>query len=289
MTEIIEVHDGLEELEATETDQKNGYRGTTVPDNGMDVVTTGGPPEPPEDDADGAPPERLPSLLRQLVDLRDRQIQKARIQFTLRLSAIERGQDIASKQQTEMLLKWQSTFDELELKLNSDIAKLVQTYPIFKEVSKLKGIGPMLSAKMIAMIDIEMCDTTSALWRYAGYATIDGQRERRVAGEKSHFNGRLKTTTYLVALSFLRCNSPYRRVYDDAKAYYAGNRPEWTKGHIHMASLRKMIKVFLNHFWLRWRQIENLPTPDLWITGRADEAGHVHEKVFRPEEFGWPV
>lgn len=44
------------------------------------------------------------------------------------------------------------------------------------------------------------------------------QRPRK--GQKLDYNARLKSALYLLGTSFLRLNSPYRRIYDEAKEYY---------------------------------------------------------------------
>lgn len=228
-------------------------------------------------------------LLRALVDLRDRQIQKGRIQFGNRVSALERGADNGHGPQLLIAEKWAERFAQIEVELDTDIAKEVANYPIYEYVSEVKGIGPMLAAKMIAMIDIGNSPTISALWRYSGYAVIDGERERPVKGEKLHYNKRLKSTLYLIGSSFLKCSSPYRSIYDSAKEYYVANRTnrqdgeeDWTKLHIHRAAMRKMVKIFLSHLWVTWRQLEGLPISMPYVHAKL-----AHEHYYEPEEFGW--
>lgn len=220
--------------------------------------------------------------LRALVDLRDRQIQKARIQFGNRLAAIDNSADPSSRKQRAIVDRWHGVFEQIEEELDRDIADLVRDYPIFDRVTAVKGIGPMLAAKLIAMIDIERADTPSALWRFAGYGVVDGQRERPVKGEKLHYNTRLKTTCYLIGTSFLKAKSPYRDVYDKAKEDYDRTRPEWTKAHKHQAAMRVMIKRFLVHLWLVWRETEGLPTRTPYV---QEYMGHTH--IDLPEDYGW--
>lgn len=224
-------------------------------------------------------------ILRALVDLRDRQIQKARIQFNNRLAALDNEtDDAADSPQRQIVARWLERFTELEEELDRDIARAVKVEPVFQHVSALKGVGPLLSAKLIAMIDIERAPTVSALWRYAGYAVVDGERERPQKGEKLHYNIRLKTTCYLIGTSFLKCSSPYRAVYDAARVRYETDRPDWTKAHQHAAAMRKMIKVFLSHFWERARTLEGLPTRGLYV---HEYEGHT--SAYKAEEFGWPT
>lgn len=221
--------------------------------------------------------------VRALVDLRDRTLQKSRIAFGNRVSALERGTDAADDVTQKILAKWHERFEELEKEADKDIAALVGNIEIVKQLTALKGVGWLLAAKVVAMIDIERADTVSALWRYAGYGVVEGARERPTKGEKLHYNIRLKTTLYLVATSFLRCGSPYRAIYDSSKAYYEANRPEWNKARIHAASMRRMIKVFLAHLWIRWRELEGLPTRALYVHERLG-----HSSYEAPETYGWP-
>lgn len=222
------------------------------------------------------------STLRALVDLRDRTLQKNRIAFSNRMSAIERGVDIPTNGSAETIGKWLVRFQELENELDKDIAKEVKGNELVDRMTKVKGVGDILAAKVISMIDISRADTVSSLWRYAGYGLTDGERDRPTKGEKLVYNKRLKTTCYLVGGSFLKCNSPYRRIYDDAREYYEANRPDWTKAHQHNAAMRKMIKLWLSHLWLIWRQVEGLDTRAPYV---QDRLGHTH--IYSPSEFGW--
>jgi len=113
--------------------------------------------------------------------------------------------------------------------------------------------------------------------------TLEWRTDRPLAGWCLPYNKRLKTTCYLVASSFLKCGSPYRNIYDEARQYYAANRPDWSKLHQHRAAMRKCIKIFLCHLWLRWRMIEGLPISEPYVHNILG-----HAKLYTPEEFGWP-
>jgi len=221
-------------------------------------------------------------VARALVDLRDNVIQKARIQFNNRLLAIQKGKDQSPYQKT--IEYWYKKFSELEEELNDSMEDLANDFPIVEYMCQVKGVGKKLAIKTVAMIDIERAQTISQLWRYAGYAVIDGKVEKPVKGEKLHYNTRLKKTCYLIGESFIKQNSPYRRIYDEAKEYYQINRPEWTKLRCHRAAMRKMTKIWLAHLWVVWRKLEGLPVTEPWIAGKD---GHQH--ILQPEDFGWNV
>lgn len=225
----------------------------------------------------------MDSTLRALVDLRDRQIQKARIQFGNRLDALERGADNGNEKQHELVDRWYRRFDDLETELDRDIIQLVKDHPAYPYLIELRGIGPLLAAKLLALIDIERASHVSSLWKYAGYGVTDGERDRPKKGEVLPYNKRLKVTCHLIATSFLKCNSPYRAIYDDSRQYYAANRPDWTPLHQHHAALRRMTKRFLSHLWIVWREVEGLPVSDPYVQAYL---GHTH--IDSPQDYGWP-
>ena len=220
-------------------------------------------------------------LARALVDLRDRVIQKTRIQFNNRVAAMDQERD--SDVHQALILKWHAHFEDLEKALDADIATIAESLPIVQEMTAVKGIGTMLAVKVAALIDIERADTVSALWKYAGYGVTEGARDRLEKGEKAPYNIRLKTNCFLVGESFIKCNSPYRRLYDEAKAFYETAHPDWTPGHRHNAARRKMIKLWLSHLWVIWRTLEGLPVSDPYIIAGDNN----HHRYIGPEQFGW--
>ncbi len=247
-------------------------------------------------------------VLRPLIDLRDRAIQKNRIAFQHRVTAIEQGRDDADAVTHDLLIRWRDRFIELESELDHDIKEIAVEIPIIYEMEKVKGVGFMLAAKLVSMIDIERCNTVSALWRFSGLGVIavceecgvlaiQGQKkcsendcegnvinkaERLRKGEKAHFNKRLKMYCWQLGSSFLKTNSPYRAIYDKARDHYE-DRDGWSDMRKHRAAMRKMIKTFLQHMWVRWRTMEGLPVNEPYILGKNG-----HSKYISGQEYGWP-
>jgi len=193
---------------------------------------------------------------------------------------------------------------------------------IIEAAAQVRGCGLLNVARVVAHTDMARAETVSQLWRLAGYgrgrydvsadshalAPVDGRRydknagqwrivrpappagshveerpDRPVAGFGLPYNVRLKTACFLVACAFLRANSPYRDIYDQARAYYEQQRPGWSRNRQHKAALRKMIEVWLSHLWETWRELEGLPTRRIYI---VECLGHSTE--YRREDFGWP-
>lgn len=209
--------------------------------------------------------------------------QKGRIATSNRLSAIERGDDKTSdKGVLEELMRIQ---DGHEQEIEALLKKAIKTEedPVFMAVMSLRGIGPVLAARLLTEIDFTKCDTVSALWRYAGFGVVDGKRERLKKGEKAHFNRELKTTLWLIATSFLKSKSPYRAVYDSAKEKFAAADPKRTPGHCNNHALGVMVKTFMFHLYLWARTFYGLPTRPLYVTEHLG-----HKTVKEAFEFGWP-
>jgi len=216
-----------------------------------------------------------------LVDERER-VQRSRIQWSNRVNAVHRGDDTVSEGELWFLQSWAGRYLEIETQLNKDIKQIVSHEPIYPALSNISGVGPLLAARIISMVDIGRAATPSALWKYAGFGVTDGRSDRPVKGEKLGYNKRLKTTMFLVGKSLLQYNQEYRVLYDESREMYA-ERADWPPIRQHRAALRRMIKRFLAHLWLVWRGIEGLPTVQPYVFEHM--AGHVHQD--RPEQYGW--
>lgn len=220
----------------------------------------------------------MKTAIAELVDAYMRS-QRERIRWSNRVSAIERN----GGEYGWVFEKYTQKFRDMEEDFLNAITDEVENVEIVNRMVAIRGMGKILAAKLYALIDITRAERPSNLWRYAGYAVVEGKAEKPKKGEKLHYNKQLKTICYQIATSFLRLNSPYRRIYDEAKEYYRKNRPDWTKMHIHFAATRKMMKIFLFHLWYVWRKIEGLPVCEPYIIAQ-DNAPHT---MYMPEEFGW--
>lgn len=244
----------------------------------------------------------MSSELRILVDSYE-SIQRVRIGMGLRVGAVQRGTDDA---ETDFYSQWESNLKEIEEGISARMGEVLKGHPAWEWLSAVKGIGPTLGGKILGLIeDISVPDTVSKLWRFAGYAVINGERERPAKGEKLHYNLRLKTALHLAGEAFLRAGSPYRQFYDSKKAEYQA-RPLMGpsqcpfdqvhkgggkiikcsnngKGHIHNAAMRKMIKVFLQHLWQKWREAEGLPTREIYVKEKLGHTGIVMPEDVVPE------
>jgi hypothetical protein len=158
--------------------------------------------------------------------------------------------------------------------IEKQVKKMLKDFPIYTEwLEGVKGVGPMMAAVIISEYDIHIATTVSKLWAFTGLAP---GRDRLKKGEKAPFNKWLRTKMCgVLGSSFLKCNSPYRKFYDDEK-HRLENEERWkdeTPMHRHRAANRKMIKAFLKDLYVNWRTIEGLPVRKPY---QEEYLGHTH-------------
>jgi hypothetical protein len=206
------------------------------------------------------------NLLRWLTDVY-LQIQKLRISMGNRVWAAENETDATNSTATVFRQNLFEMMENAEKVVSKQMSEALEGHPAWGWLSQVKGVGPTLATQLLGMIDdIEKSPSISSLWKFAGYGVgDDGSADRLRKGETACYNKRLKVVVWKIGTSFLKCNSPYRRIYDEAKAYYQENRPDWSPIRIHRASLRKMNKIFLQHLWVKWREAEGLSISQPWV------------------------
>ncbi len=166
-------------------------------------------------------------------------------------------------------------------KLEKDMGKFIEStlpeFNIWNEWLKDQvGIGPTLGSVLLSRIDIEKCSTVSKMWAYSGIATGDtfGYKfdkkkgdhgewvktdtlipiDKLTPGFRSPYDTFLKSKLLgVLAPSFLKTNSPYRRFYDNNKNRLIS--ADWGVSllHRHNASMRYMVKMFEIDFQREWR------------------------------------
>jgi hypothetical protein len=224
-----------------------------------------------------------PTPLRVLVDLRQN-TQKQRVAMSNRIEAVDSGRAPYNEHTYSIYQKWFQRFKTTELQVDGDIRDLAENYEIIDIMCMVKGIGPLLAAKIVALIDIHESPHVSSLWRFAGYGVSEGKADRPISGQPLVYNQRLKSMMFVIGQSLLKTRSPYAAIYYEAKEYYENNR-DWSKLHRHLAAMRKMIKLYLSHLWIIWRELEGLPVNMPWI---LEKESNVHTHYISPQEMGWP-
>lgn len=70
---------------------------------------------------------------------------------------------------------------QAERRLCQEMAATVECHPAWPWLEQVRGIGPTLSARLLARLRIERAPTPSSFWSYCGLATVPAVRYRCVA------------------------------------------------------------------------------------------------------------
>lgn len=201
------------------------------------------------------------------------------------------------------ILSWYMTQSEtLENQVRRALASYAEGHPVGRWALSVRGIGPVITAGLLAHIDIKRCSTVGHLWRYAG---LDPTSEWK-AGEKRPWNASLRTLCWKIGESFVKTKGHeeafYGAIYEQRKAYeqakneageYADKAAEIVKrvprhkqaatyksgklpdGHIHSRAKRYAVKLFLAHLHEVWYKHEFGVAPPLPYP--IAHLGHAHK------------
>ena len=105
----------------------------------------------------------------------------------------------------------------LEKQVARALGRYAESKPIGKWLLSITGIGPIITAGLIAHIDIARCETASRIWAYAG---LDPSREW-LKGQKRPWNAKLKNLQWKVGESFVKVSGKeddfYGKIYIQKK------------------------------------------------------------------------
>ncbi len=146
-------------------------------------------------------------------------------------------------------------------------------------LKNIKGISSVIGANLVK--NFGYCETyehVSSLWRHTGYDPEGAKGLRK--GEEIHYNPKLKTFIWKIGDSFIKQRTPvYRQIYDNEKTrqlslmeHEAPNAPK-SLMHADLRARRKMVKIFMQHYWIICRKIKDLPISKPYP---HDKLGHKH-------------
>lgn len=196
-----------------------------------------------------------------------------------------------TKEPHETLAFFANNFRTLERNIKSVLQVYAESKPIGQWMLSICGIGPVISAGLMANIDITKVQTAGQIQAFAG---LDPTREWN-KGEKRPYNARLKTLCWKIGQCFIKVQNNEEDVYgkifairkayeiernekgelaDQAKAklerfnikkttdaykwYSQGKLPP---AHINQRASRYAVKIFLSHLFSVWYEMEHKEKP----------------------------
>lgn len=205
-------------------------------------------------------------------------IQNHRIAFGNQIRALK-----ASKLSINPLEEYFATLHTVEKDMEKYIKNSLKDEVIWTDfLKKTKGIGGLLAAGLVNLVNIKKARHISSLWKFAGLDVVDGKAPRLKKGQKTTWNPLMRQLCWKIAKSFLMTKSPYRKFYDERKKHEELSNKERKKGekltkiHIHNRCMRFMIKRFLSDFWIAWRELEGL---EVSLPYSVAKLGHKYQKT----------
>tara|TARA_Y100000310_G_scaffold94852_1_gene92625 strand:- start:10325 stop:11299 length:975 start_codon:yes stop_codon:yes gene_type:complete len=211
-----------------------------------------------------------------------------------RIRAGNQAKQAGDENEPSALLLWnRKNFQYIENQIFKVLDEFSNGQELGRWARSICGIGPTLTAGLLAHIDLEKAQTPAGIWRFAGLdPTVVWNKS-----EKRPWNAQLKTLCHKIGLSFEKVqNNPndfyghmlakrkqyeitnneagkyaetakeilatgsYKRETVAKTAYEAGKLPD---GQIRMRALRWAEKLFLSHYWHVGYEIRSNKKPDL--------------------------
>lgn len=195
---------------------------------------------------------------------------------------------LAEAGEPNLFIKWLAEQNsKLEVQIRGALDRYTTAHKMGRVMKGVKGIGPVISAGLLANIDIAKAPTVGHIWCFAGLDPTATWNK----GEKRPWNGRLKRLCWITGTSFVKAaggKTPgfYHLLYKDRKlmeverneqgayaeqakkaliknryrddtaarkAYEAGRLPA---AHIQRRAERYAVKIFLSDIHVIWRWLE---------------------------------
>ena len=229
------------------------------------------------------------------------QIQGNRIQSGNQISSIEK----LAGTEPHLVLDWlNANTNTLEKNIARALGVYSQARPVGRWAESILGIGGVISAGLLAHIDITRAPTVGHIWRFAGLdptSTWDKKTKRP-------WNAKLKTLCWKIGESFVKVSNNPNDIYGhlwaerkdeeiqrndagqfaqqaadklskynigkDTEAYKAYSQGKLPPAHIHARAKRWAVKLFLAHWHHVAYEVEyGTPPPMPYI---LTQQGHTH-------------
>jgi len=230
-----------------------------------------------------------------------RTCQKLRIKVHNHRLAVGRDMDVLTEDIENMFINVMAEIEPLEEHFKKAGEKQLRKIkmPIVDLMMGIKGVGPIIAAEIVTLVDIQRARHASSLWKFVGFHT--SAKDRYVKGVKGGGHKHLRSVMYILGACLMRAgNEDYTNVYYRRKAkteksektvmhknrrkdeYVETAWKDVNPGRRHNDAIRIMVKHFLADLWFVWRTLDGLPTTPLYV---EEHLGHTG--IIRPAERGW--
>lgn len=193
-------------------------------------------------------------------------LERARIAMDGRVRSLEQVKGITEGPELARARALAAATLDLEHRAILDLKRAVRDHYLGPWIKTTVGVGEKQGARLLGALgnprwndaDGRPRRGVAELWQYAGHG--DPARSRRWRGEKVQFSPTVKMRTHLIAESCIKqAHSPYRPVYDAARAAWATR--ETSDGHKHNHALRLVGKAILRDLYLATPEVAEAALP----------------------------
>jgi hypothetical protein len=205
-------------------------------------------------------------------------MQDARIRADGQVRSIEKGVKEGQEPEPHLVLSWLSEQNRtLENQIKRALEKYVAAHPVGEWLMSIHGIGPVISAGLLAHIDIRKAPSVGHIWRFAGLDPTTKWEKKT----KRPWNAQLKVLCWKAGESFVKFHNAdacyYGKVWKaqkemyvarneagqnaeraaqilseknfkkDTDAYAAYSVGKFPPAHVHAMARRYAVKLFLAH------------------------------------------
>ena len=231
------------------------------------------------DDLSDVPIVKLSRVLRESSKLMSREQARYLVNayYQMQNHRIRAKQQIGTENANDVMEWMYNNTRSVENMYKSALQAYAQANTVGQWSLSIVGIGPVISAALLAYIDIEKCINVGKLWRYAGQDPTAPKPEK---GQTRVYNAKLKRICWLIGESFVKVqnnpNDVYGKMYAtrkirenarNAAKMFADQAEEQAKkvgktteaykwysqgmlppAHIHARSKRWAVKIFLSNW-----------------------------------------
>lgn len=217
-----------------------------------------------------------------------KQIQRVRMALDNQFRAYDAT--VRSRLMMDKLLDLRDAIAALEMTLYAHICDAVLIHPVSEWALGVPGVGPLIVARLIASIPMDSENDFVTFSKLRKYAGICPGHDRRIKGQKLAYNPETKTTLFLAGFAMrtnranhakldahLKPHRLYIEIFDSWFDKYQQRNAQLpasdrcAESHLVKRALRKMLDVFLCHFWQVLRETSGFSVRPLYV---HDHLGH---------------
>lgn len=141
-----------------------------------------------------------------------------------RVTSNNQRKALTKRDEPHLLVDWIArTVSTLENNIKSSLLRYAQAHQMGVWAMKIRGIGPVLAAGLLAHINMAHCPTVGHIWSFGGFDPTAVWKE----GEVRPWNAKLKTIFWKIGESFAKVANHEEGVY--GKVYQIRKKLEWER------------------------------------------------------------